>query len=358
MVFDFFLKKKPNVASAYARLDPRGPVFATSDGYSAVEIYIDQLIDLGHAKRIDGDVVVEWRSVFELLDAEEHRDSVGLLGLPEKLDCAPALASTGSLKFIRVGGQSYLLPKSSWELCAAIANREDPQSEAGDNSDNFIYWGRVRKLAQAAGAAMDDFLYRTVVLTPEKLNLNVRQLDVGSTRVVEIQPLFEDAPANWLDLFDGRNSIPDFYNIAVPGQGQLHVAVAPQVKRVLSEIKRFPNRRIAGKRAQVFLRNPYAILGSEAAEVVPPEDYERSLHDGGIGFYTFDFAVESDSIGNVLSLEVAISATRPGVIPAPRKCRKSLRKGFLVSSGEDLKLSSAVKQQISLLNYGRRIRVG
>jgi len=344
MVFDFFLKKKPNVASAYARLDPRGPVFATSDGYSAVEIYIDQLIDLGHAKRIDGDVVVEWRSVFELLDAEEHRDSVGLLGLPEKLDCAPALASTGSLTderfeiritgwnlpnggsigdaryegggFIRVGGQSYLLPKSSWELCAAIANREDPQSEAGDNSDNFIYWGRVRKLAQAAGAAMDDFLYRTVVLTPEKLNLNVRQLDVGSTRVVEIQPLFEDAPANWLDLFDGRNSIPDFYNIAVPGQGQLHVAVAPQVKRVLSEIKRFPNRRIAGKRAQVFLRNPYAILGSEAAEVVPPEDYERSLHDGGIGFYTFDFAVESDSIGNVLSLEVAISATRPGVIPA------------------------------------------
>ncbi|MBK8762399.1 MAG: DEAD/DEAH box helicase [Sulfuritalea sp.] len=344
MVFEFLRKKIPNVTSAYESLDPRGLVFATSDGYSAVEIYVDQLIELGQARRIDGDVLVEWRSIFELLDAEEHRDSIKLLGLPNQLDCAPSLASAGSLTderfeiritgwnsssggtivdaryegggYIRVGEQSYLLPRTSWELCNSIASRADSRLRAENGSDNFIYWGRVRKLAEAAGAAMDDFLYRTVVLTPEKLNLSVHQLDVGGTKVVEIQPLFEDAPANWLDLFDGRNSVPDFYNIAVLGQGQLHVAVTPQVKRVLSEIKRFPNRRIAGKRAQVFLRNPYALLGGEAAEVVSPEDYERSLHDGGIGFYTFDFSVESDAIGNVLSLEVAISATRPGVIPA------------------------------------------
>ena len=153
MVFEFFLKKKPNVASAYARLGPRGPIFATSDGYSAVEIYIDQLIELGHARNIGGDVVVDWRSVFELRDAEEHKDSFNLLGLPEQLDCAPSLASTGSLtddRFeiritgwrvssggeignvrydgggcIRVGEQDYLLPRSVWELFEVIKTRTD-----------------------------------------------------------------------------------------------------------------------------------------------------------------------------------------------------------------------------------------
>jgi hypothetical protein len=344
MVFEFLRKKLPNVASAYASLNPRGAIFPTSDGYSAVEIYIDQLIELGYARNIGGDVVVDWRSVFELRDAEEHKDSFNLLGLPEQLDCAPSLASTGSLtddRFeiritgwrvssggeignvrydgggcIRVGEQDYLLPRSVWELCEVIETRADSRTDVGGNSDNFVYWGRVRKLALAANAAMDDFLYRTVVLTPEKLNLDVRQLDVSGTKVVEIQPTFEDAPANWLALFDGRDSVPDFYNISVPGQGQLHVAVAPQVKRVLAEIKSFPNRRIAGKRAQVFLRNPYAVLGGDAAEVVPPEAYERSLQDSGIGFYTFDFSVKNDDLGNVLSLEIVISATRPGVMPA------------------------------------------
>lgn len=344
MVFQFFLKKKPAVGSAYARLDVRGPVFSTADGYSAIEIYIDQLVELGHAERANDEAVVEWRSVFELLSADDHTDSIGLLGLPDELACAPSLASTGSLTddrfeihitgwkalgggvignarydgggFIRVGERDYLLPKAVWELCEAIKCRADGRNDADGNSDNFVYWGRVRKLALAANAAMDDFLFRTVVLSPDKLNLDVRQLDVGGTKVVEIQPTFEDAPSNWLELFDGRDSVPDFYNISVPGQGQLHVAVAPQVKRVLSEIKSFPNRRIAGKRAQVFLRNPYSLLGSEAAGVIPPEDYERSLQDGGIGFYTFDFSVEKDDLANVLSLEISISATRPGVMPA------------------------------------------
>ena len=344
MVFQFFLKKKPTTGSAYARLGARGPVFETADGYSALEIYIDQLVELGFAERSDDETVVEWYSLFELLSADDHKDSVGLLGLPEQLDCAPSLTSTGSLTddcfeiritgwrassggtisnarydgggCIRVGDQDFLLQRSVWELCEAITSRAVSRNVDDGKSDNFVYWGRIRKLALAANAAMDDFLFRTVVLTPEKLNLDIRQLDVGGTKVVEIQPTFEDAPANWLELFDRRDSVPDFYNISVPGQGQLHVAVAPQVKRVLSEIKSFPNRHIAGKRAQVFLRNPYSVLGGDAAEVVPPEDYERSLKDSGIGFYTFDFSVENDDLGNVLSLEIAISATRPGVIPA------------------------------------------
>lgn len=343
MVFQFFLKKKTVAGAAYARLDVRGPVFSAADGYSALEIYIDQLVELGLAAQVDDETLVEWRSVFELLCAEDHKDSVSLLGLPDQLNCAPSLASTGSLTddsfeiyitgwralnggaignarydgggCIHVGEQDYLLPKSVWELCEAINSRVVSRNVSDGNSDNFVYWGRVRKLALAASASMDDFLYRTVVLTPEKLKLDVSQLDVGGTKVVEIQPTFEDAPANWLELFDRRDSVPDFYNISVPGQGQLHVAVAPQVKRVLSEIKSFPNRRIAGKRAQVFLRNPYSLLGSEAAEVVPPEDYERSLQEGGIGFYTFDFSVEKDDLGNILDLEIAISATRPGVMP-------------------------------------------
>ena len=252
MVFGFIRNRKPASQPTYGRLDVRGPVFPTSEGYSAIEIYVDQLVELGQAETCDGDVLVPWTSVFELLESEEHVDSFSLLGLPNRLECAPILVSTGTLtderfeiaiqgwkaigggdisdaKYdgggcIRVGESTYLLPKPTWELCNALNRRPQESTGPAEKADNFVYWGLIRKLAIEAGAAMDDFLFRTVVLTPQHLKLDVRQLDLGGTKVVEIAPTFEDAPAEWLSIFDRRDSVPDFYNISVPGQGQLHVA--------------------------------------------------------------------------------------------------------------------------------------
>lgn len=45
-------------------------------------------------------------------------------------------------------------------------------------------WGIIRQAALAANVRLDDFLYRTVVITPEKLTIGLRHREVGGTRVV------------------------------------------------------------------------------------------------------------------------------------------------------------------------------
>src|SRR5690606_17532428 len=70
-----------------------------------------------------------------------------------------------------------------------------------------------------------------------------------------------------------------------PEGGLAHVIIEPQVKSVLNEIKKMPNRRIAGERAQTFLHNPFAQLGEDAVEVISPEGFEQSKEEAEIYSY-------------------------------------------------------------------------
>ena len=141
---------------------------------------------------------------------------------------------------------------------------------------------------------MDDFYTACGGLTPDKLDLDVRQLDVGGTKVVEIQPTFEDAPSNWLELFDRRDTVPDFCNISVPGRAAINVVVAARCGS-LFRTKSFRTG-VSLESAPKSSYEPILFAGSEHAEVSPPEDYRTSLQDGGIVF-TFDFSVEKGRSG-------------------------------------------------------------
>lgn len=114
-----------------------------------------------------------------------------------------------------------------------------------------------------------------MVLAPEKLQLNLRKNLISQESVVEVQPSFEEAPSNWLQTFDHYNQVQDQYSISLPDGGVAHVVIDPQVKNVLSEIKKMPNRRVSGERAQTFLHNPFAQLGDDATEVISPEGFEN-----------------------------------------------------------------------------------
>ena len=58
---------------------------------------------------------------------------------------------------------------------------------------------------------------------------------------------------------------------------------------VLREIKAMPARRIAGRRAEAFVRNPFALLGEDASEVLSEAEFEKARTEGGIGFSTAHF---------------------------------------------------------------------
>ena len=116
-------------------------------------------------------------------------------------------------------------------------------------------------------------------------------------------PLFEGAPPRWMEIFDrfdkvsGRYEIPD-------GAGLTHVLVPPEMQTVLREIKRMPGRRIAGERAEAFVRNPFAALGPDAQKVIDPAQFEQAREDAGISFSRFTARALRDVQG--IPYEVAL----------------------------------------------------
>jgi hypothetical protein len=167
-------------------------------------------------------------------------------------------------------------------------------------------WGRIRKLAFEAGARLDDFLYRSVVLTPEKLHIGLRRSEaVKDDQVIEIEPGFEGAPAGWLEAFDRAGGVKDRYDVVTP-EGIVQVLVTPKVRTVLQEVKRLPGRRVAGTRAQAFLLNPFATLGADAVDVIEEAQFEKAREDAGLDYERFTPVFERDAVGYPLRVGLLI----------------------------------------------------
>ena len=158
-----------------------------------------------------------------------------------------------------------------------------------------------------AGARLDDFLYRTVVLAPEQLTIGLRKATVGGEKVVEVSPGFEGSPEGWLNGFDKVSRVLDRYDLATP-QGVVQVVVTPEVKTVLEQIKRMPGRRVAGARAEAFVANPFAILGETAARVINAEQFEQSKVDAGLQLDHFTAYVQADERGYPAGLGLIIES--------------------------------------------------
>lgn len=276
--------------------------------------YLDQLYEEDYVSQLSDRWLLPWESIHQLLDDPEHDTSLPLLGLPDISTLQPQLASTGGLSdadfkvfiqswrnpqtggpvtFERTGAVvSYantteLLPRTVWELLQAIRNLHLAQQQTPGEVTNQLGWAAIRKLAKRAGAGLDGFLDKTVVVKPENLKLKPRKTVVAGTPVIELDVSFDGQPDNWLASFDGYKQVQDKYRVPGADGTVTHVLIEPDVKAVLESVRALPGRRVAGDEALSFLRNPYGVIGDAAESVVDADEYEQQLADAGIYFHRF-----------------------------------------------------------------------
>lgn len=326
---------------AWESRDPVG--FGLESGLAA---FLLQLEDEGYAEIRGDDIFLPWGSAFGAMESPEHAESFALLGLPPVEAWRPALASVGTLTdpgfsihiagwrmpdgsrprgdalvegaLIKAEGRTALLTRAAWESAEAVFSfRRGRPAGGGDADSNRRGWAAVRAKAVAAAADMTDFLARTVVLTPERLDIGLRKADAQAGNVVEVIPGFEGQPRRWLEMFDRFGEVPERYEIP-DGEGMTHVLISPEVRTVLREIKRMPGRRVAGDRAEAFLRNPFAALGPDASAVVDPAQFEKAREDAGISFARFTAHVARDAAGYPFETGLLIEEMAVGEVMAEK----------------------------------------
>jgi len=330
-VFKLFKKaKEPDVTSWGRVWSPAGVVLTrhlAADGVnvegSLVEGYLTQLADDGLAGQTDDGFLLDWDSLYGALERSDYAPLREILRLPSFTETRPALRSSHSLSdrdfaialdgwhsdeggefrgaftgpVMADGPAEALMRPAQWDLFKAVVAFSRRSEDERTDVVNRQGWGRIRKLALEAGARLDDFLYRSVVLSPEKLHIGLRRsVNVSDDHVVEIEPGFDGAPSDWLDAFDRAREIRDRYDIVTP-EGIVQVLVTPKVRTVLREIKRLPGRRVAGSRAQAFLLNPYAALGADAVDVIEEAQFEQAREDAGLDYERFVPVFERDAAG-------------------------------------------------------------
>jgi hypothetical protein len=301
---------------------------------------ISQLEDEGYVDRDGDDARIEWENLFRLMSSPAHVESIPLLGLPPVQRWRPILASRGSLtdadfsvaisgwidqdgipsrsdpKFagavLKVGSNHALLPHETWETLRAVAEFHSRPKDERSPESNRSAWAAIRTRAVLAGCELSDFLKKTVVLTPQRIRIRMRK---GEGGVVEVIPGFDGEPRRWLEIFDRLGEVGERYDIP-DGEGLTHVIVSPEVRTVLREIKRMPGRRVAGERAEAFVRNPFAALGPDAALVVDPDQFESAREEAGISFARFVASVKRDATGRPFETGVLVEETVAGHITA------------------------------------------
>ena len=270
---------------------------------------LDELCASGLASEQDGAIAIDWDSIYSLLADPERQPAISILEIPPMGEIRPRLRSSntlddpdfeiaingwvdssGRVDATKIGAIALtpsglqLLRRSSFELAKAV--NEFWSDDRRTPSSNRYHWGRIRTLAVQASAVLDQFLAHTIVLTPEKLQIRLKDANVADSSVVEVQPWFAGAPESWLNQFDRAEKVKDRYEIAVD-EGLIEILVTPQVRTVLRAIKAMPGRRTAGVAAERFLHNPFAALGPDAVDVLSEDQFEEARHEAGIEFERF-----------------------------------------------------------------------
>ncbi|PPD49982.1 MAG: helicase SNF2 [Methylobacter sp.] len=299
---------------------------------------LNQIEELGHLAPLENQLFLSWDSLYQLLadEADSSNELLKLLKLPEFTDLRPSLASQGSLEdldfritlsdwisplgnklqiapeitgaVIQYQDHQSLLPEAVWRLVSEVRTFYSLPQESRTPQVNRQSWSLIRRYACSAHAPMVDFLQRTVVLSPEKLLLHLHKSAGVGNKTVQVEPDFDGAPQQWLDTFDKYTTVPERYDIP-DGQGIIQVLVSPQVRSVLQELRRWPGRYVAGQRAEVFIRNPYAALGDDAVAVIDEAQFEEAREAAGIDFEQFFIDVENDENGKIIGVGLLIEFT-------------------------------------------------
>ena len=295
--------------------------------------FLSQLEEQGLAHLSNSELSLTWQEVFQIRDSADYGSSFPLFALPPSSDLRPCLASSGSFSdedfsiyvsgwidrdgsrvkenpqltgaLIRTNQKDALLDSMAWQTLKAVEAFH--KRKIGDRTAelNRMSWGEIRKYAKAARADLSNFLESTVVVTPDKLAIELRKSEIGGGKVIEVFPNFEGQPPKWLETFDRFDQIRDRYEVP-HGEGLTHVVITPEVRTVLGEIKRMPARRVSGERAEAFVRNPFAALGPTADKVIDPEQFDKARQDAGITFARFTAQVERNSSGAVENVALLV----------------------------------------------------
>lgn len=346
IVFSFFKKAQKAPPESWRRqLSDKGVVIRREGEGALVAselltAYLAQLLDDGFANQEPNDEVsISWDSIYGALRSPGYDELPEVLALPRFTTCEPVLQSRNSLTdddfSIAIAGwrsgqhfveqceirgamlvwdeQTELMRPEHWELFTEVVRFSKRQSDQRNEKVHRQAWGQIRRLALKANAKLDDFLHRSVVLTPERLDIGLRKsAHIADDSVIEIEPSFAGAPYDWLERFDNSREILDRYDI-VTKEGIVQVIITPQVKTVLQEVKRLPLRRVAGSRAQAFILNPYATLGPDAQDVIDEEQFEKAREGAGLQYERFVPHIERDAMGYPLRVGLLIeSATASG----------------------------------------------
>jgi len=299
----------------------------TQNAKTDADFYWESLEEEELAYLINEHFVLPWEELFQIQQDSEHENVIHLLNLPKQVSLRPIIRSERGLSdpdfkiildgwlngnnikvksliqrvgaILTIDGTEHLLNEPSFQLVEKL--KEFSRIENKDTKQNQKYWANIRKLANKSNANLDDFLRKTLVLAPDKLQLNLRKNLISQESVVEVQPEFDEAPSNWLKTFDQYNNVQDQYSVSLSDGGIAHVVIEPQVRQVLNEIKKMPNRRISGERAQAFLHNPFAQLGDDAIEVISPESFEESKQQAEIYTYTLQIEKNYDELNHYVS---------------------------------------------------------
>jgi hypothetical protein len=296
--------------------------------------FLEHLRDDGFATESEDESVhLPWDALFAALQQPGYEGLADALRLPPFSGLRPVLSSANALTdedfsiaidgWVDDGGRRHTLPLTgpvlaageremlldarSWRLVSAVREFARRPQDSRDDTNHRLAWGRIRRLAIEAGAHLDDFLHRSVVLTPERLQIELRKGDVAGDSVIEVSPLFEGAPPDWLERFDAMPKVPERYDIVTP-EGIVQVLVSSKVRTVLEEIKRMPGRRMAGPRAQAFIVNPGAALGADAGDVIDEKQFEEARAAAGVSLERFLPVIERSSTGAIERVGLLIEA--------------------------------------------------
>lgn len=291
-----------------------------------------QLLNEGLAAKTESQVILGWSNVYEILSNEDFTTYIAPLGIPQYADAVPKLKNNGSLldvdfsilleEWVDSAGKPLTpVPKLNGRvLQSRLGNQlvKPLVAQLLDELERFhstplverdqrfkeLSYGKIRRLAFDIDAPVSDYVAKTIVLTPDKLRLDLEKRGDGEARVIEVQPTFDDAPSNWLSIFD-RLPLSDAYEIP-NGESITRIVISPEVRSVLAEVKRMTARRVSGARAEDFVRNPFSALGEDAGKVLNPEDIEKSLEKAGVSFAQFIPHAEYGEFGEMTGVSLVI----------------------------------------------------
>lgn len=348
---------------------------------AAAARYLQQLNAEGLANGYAGDHGMTWPQLYRLLDEPDHQGGLRLLSLPAVGDWVPRLASSGTPSdtdfsvwieewtsathprdrvslvggVIEVAGNRFLLGGAQWALCQALADfqRSSPSLEPAQRMHAL---GVLQARAEKAGALLDDYLSRTRVLSPERVQLTFERSEALGDPVVELKPGFGNGPEGFLTAFDRYAKVQPRYDVPTAEGGLVHVAPNESAQAALSAIKAIPGRRVASDEARLFLHNPFAVLGDEAREAIDEDQLILARAEARLlGYRLETWSGESDTrhVRFVSAGESEVSEDEALDVPLAerllRAAERSRAKGLPLFSvdGREVELTPASEAALS-----------